>query len=1197
MVSTGLTHLQQGKVMVRKRANAFVGALAAVVPDAMLDAMMEELLKEIQGAEGRGPREVQNLIQTVGTVARTVGHRVGKHLCLVVPLLLRFLGGSGEKVEEEEEEEEQDDEKNELRETIFAALESVVLRCPREVTVHLPLIIAAALKFMKWDPNYTYAEEEEAGEGEGEGGAEEGGEEEEEEEEEDYAGSDDDDTSWKVRRAALKVLGVIIMSRPELLESLYAQCADELIGRFKEREENVRLDVIGCFSCLLKATLALEGQDRKRKAQVTWGLARQESEGGVSEDAMLVVEEGDEGGGGQALLASRVGPLVRVADKLLRKTEPSSASLSTSSSSSMAKTKSAVLSLLQTLVRVLHGGLEGHLRLMVEDVTRALDERAQGLKLDALALLQAIVEDHPAPALHPYLPDMIPAVTACAQEEWYKVVSQALRVLGLLIAILRPFPSPEERAAAQEDAAGTHAAAYVPALYAAIFPRLEASDIDQEIKEGAILAVGKLVAHAGDRLPKDELAGVLALLMEKLKNEITRTPTLRALAGVAASPLGIDLSPILAEAVEELAMFLRQQSRPLKLATLETLIGLVRSNAPAMVPALFELILRETAPLISDADLHLSHLALLLSLEVLEASPQATGPVVQQHVSPNVLRLAASPLLQGYALRSLLSLIDAMVEAQIPGMGPPTLTSAFEEIALHYPATASLSLSSSSPSQPPATASRGNAAPKQVINNLAVCMARVAAHPRTSPVEVAAFSDRLVLNLRSPEDPVRHLALSAMGELGAQQDLSTAVPKLQSIILESFEAGGNEEIKTAAAYALGRVTAGNLDVYLPLILQRLARDGAGPGGKKGEGGSAEATDSQGSPGSKPQQYLLLLSLKEVILTYTLYGKDFSPHVSVVLPCLLEHSWCREEGVRNMVAECLGALANIDPTNVFATLEACVREERKGGSEEEGKEQDKYLQGTVASALKFSLSSSPSTAALGVEVGGGQAAVYLAREEAGKTLLKETVSRALNIHVDEKTGTAEDLEVIRATLLLVNAAAHHQPKVLLPFFQTHAVPLLFKSLDLRLLRKVNLGPFTHTVDDGLPLRKTGLATVATLLDTLPSVLDLPAFMPHLAKGLEDKPDVQLLAHQILIKAARTSPSSLLASFDALLPPLESLAGKQLSETTVGSEADRALDSIRSAMRALIALSTVGRENKKEKNRGGKGNGLDYRLHTI
>lgn len=40
--------------------------------------------------------------------------------------------------------------------------------------------------------------------------------------------------------------------------------------------------------------------------------------------------------------------------------------------------------------------------------------------------------------------------------------------------------------------------------------------------------------------------------------------------------------------MSELALFLRQQSRPLKLATLETLVALVRSNAERMTPDLFE---------------------------------------------------------------------------------------------------------------------------------------------------------------------------------------------------------------------------------------------------------------------------------------------------------------------------------------------------------------------------------------------------------------------------------------------------------------------------------------------------------------------------------------------------------------------------------------------------------------------------------
>lgn len=157
-------------------------------------------------------------------------------------------------------------------------------------------------------------------------------------------------------------------------------------------------------------------------------------------------------------------------------------------------------------------------------------------------------------------------------------------------------------------------------------------------------------------------------------------PTLKALASIATSPLNIDLSTVLSSAVTELSQFLRQQSRPLKLTTLGTLISLIRSNPLQMSPDLYTQVLSEASNLISPSDLHLSHLSLQLTRVILTVLPTSLQ-TIDQYIMPKVLELAKSPLLQGFALKSVLGLLEELVKKE-DSASVKRLTQKLQAIAL-----------------------------------------------------------------------------------------------------------------------------------------------------------------------------------------------------------------------------------------------------------------------------------------------------------------------------------------------------------------------------------------------------------------------------------------------------------------------------------------------------------------------------------
>lgn len=89
---------------------------------------------------------------------------------------------------------------------------------------------------------------------------------------------------------------------------------------------------------------------------------------------------------------------------------------------------------------------------------------------------------------------------------------------------LRPLDQPERDT--------FDASPYITDLFTCTIKRLKAADIDQEVKERAISCMGQIICNLGDSLG-DDLPGTLHIFLERLKNEITRLTTVKALTLIA----------------------------------------------------------------------------------------------------------------------------------------------------------------------------------------------------------------------------------------------------------------------------------------------------------------------------------------------------------------------------------------------------------------------------------------------------------------------------------------------------------------------------------------------------------------------------------------------------------------------------------------------------------------------------------------
>lgn len=130
-----------------------------------------------------------------------------------------------------------------------------------------------------------------------------------------------------------------------------------------------------------------------------------------------------------------------------------------------------------------------------------------------------------------------------------------------------------------------------------------------------------------------------------------------------------------------------------------------------------------------------------------------------------------------------------------------------------------------------------------------------------------------------------------------------------------------------------------------------------------------------------------------------------------------------------------------------------------------------------------------------------------------------------------------------------------------------------SLQKELIREVEMGPFKHSVDDGLDLRKAAFECMYTLLDSCLDRLDIRDFLTHVENGLRDHYDIKMLTYLMVARLASLCPSQVIQRLDRLIEPLKNTVTMKVKANSVKQEYEKQDELKRAALRAVSALSSI------------------------
>lgn len=1079
---------EKASSVIKKRAVAAISILALFLSDSDLSGFVSQLIESFRNSHLTNVKR-RMYITILGSMSRSIPSRFGPYLKTLAPFILAALSQKelDEQFENAAEDGEPDAEADDVREAALVALEGFLGFCGHEMRSFTKESIAASLRYLKYDPNYNHNEDVEdvqSDEDDDMGGLDE---DEDFEADADFDDDDDDDASWKVRRCAAKALNTLIATRGsgDLLEdgTLYTHVAPVLINRFNEREENVRLEIIETVASLISKTgegvmpstltdvdglesLSTNMPNRKRRRSPSLDAR---THGHVASGLVSPTIQPVPSSGPLADLAKLSPALVKAVTKLMKgKSVP---------------TKQAALKLLSNLVSVQPGGLSEYFNQVVDPIVEAIGQSGSStasagaitngaassatvstLRISALRLVSKMSETHSSSVLEPFLNSIIPAVVSAAKDKFHKISAEAISTIEHLVKALTP---PRSMGSQQQNSIGK--------LYDVIIDRVSANNADLEVRQRAIHALSVLLSRTSSSqgcklLPASSRATALDLLSDRLRNEITRLAAVRAIDDIAASTTGKDqLSPKWIRMVSlELAAQLRKADRALRGASLAALRNLI--TGPAARKSLDEPtiagLVSALLPIVTPTDLHLLAPALLVLASLVDDEPNM--------VVTAELNVAICSLLFGTVGKVVLDAILVLVKnIGENGTGQPLMQCLLKDVGV-----------------------RGDSAVLgKIVGTLLVCGGS------SLNVTIDSFIGELQV---STADDNKSLALAVLGEYGLRKGGSSP---LKPQLFTTYFASKSDKVPLAAAIALGRAGAGNVELFLPTILDLMENGGNTP-------------------------YLPLHSIKEILQQSGGSSNiDLGHYDTKIWAKLLEVG--QQEESKAVGAECIGRLTILKPQVHIPQLKALLSDPSS------------LKRAMAIQAVRYTLPEN---------------------DETFDQVLKNHLLDMLVVMMNDA-----DLENRRLALTTLNSAAHNKPDTILPNLNRLMPLIMRESvIKPELQREVMMGPFKHQIDDGLECRKSAYETLYSMMEIAFSRLNILEFYDRIVAGLADEHDIRTLCTLVLTKLIILNPDETARRLDSIAECFRTVLSIKLKETAVKQEIEKQNEAIKSVLRVSLLL---------------------------